>query len=68
MKVYKLNLQQKKQLKLVEFIEDNVYSPTQDAEGNWFISEEEVNQTKDVNFLWVKDLPQIEYNPIIYKK
>jgi hypothetical protein len=68
MKVYKLNLQQKKQLELVEFIEDNVYSPTQDAEGNWFISEEEVNQTKDVNFLWVKDLPQIEYNPILYKK
>ena len=66
--VYKLNLQQKKQLELVEFIKDNVYSPTQDAEGNWFISEEEVNQTKDVNFLWVKDLPQIEYNPIIYKK
>ena len=68
MKVYKLNLHQKKQLELVEFIEDNVYSPTQDAEGNWFISLEEVNQTKDVNFLWVKDLPQIEYNPILYKK
>jgi hypothetical protein len=64
MKVYKLNLEQKKQLELVEFIEDNFYSPTEDAEGNFFISSEEVNQTTNENYLWVKDLPQIEHKPI----
>jgi hypothetical protein len=31
-------------------------------DGNWIISKEEVNQT---TIEWVKELPQIEYNPII---
>jgi hypothetical protein len=62
--VYKLTLKQKKQLDGVAFIENNVYSPTQDANGIWFISKEEIEQTTDENFLWVKDLPQIDYvNP-----
>jgi hypothetical protein len=68
MKVYKLTLKQKKLLDGVEFLEGNFYSPTQDANGIWFISQEEVDQTTDENYLWVKDLPQIEYIPIIYKK
>jgi hypothetical protein len=65
--VYKLTLAQKKKLVGVEFVTDCVYNPSLDADGNWYISQEEIDQTTDENFLWVKDLPQIEYNPILYK-
>lgn len=68
MKVYKLTTAQKNQLIGVEYIEDCKYNPIQDAANNWFISSEEVNQTTNEQFLWVKDLPQIEYNPKIYIK
>lgn len=68
MKVYKLTTAQKNQLIDVEYIEDCSYNPIQDAANNWVISSEEVNQTTDEQFLWVKDLPQIEYNPKIYIK
>jgi hypothetical protein len=61
MKVFKLTATQKNKLLGVEFVSDNTYSPTQDANGVWFISQEEVEQTIDENFLWVKDLPQIDY-------
>jgi len=68
MKVYKLTLSQKNQLLGVEYIADCIYNHLEDANGNCIISQREVEQTIDENFLWVKDLPQIEYNPILYKK
>ncbi len=43
---------------------DNLFNPIQDANGNWVITEEEVSQT---SIEWVKDLPQIQYEPIIYQ-
>lgn len=61
MKVFKLTATQKNKLLGVQFIEDNFYNPIQDASNNWVITEEEVNQTTDEQFLWVKDLPQIEF-------
>lgn len=67
MKVYKLTTAQKNQLIDIEYIEDCSYNPIQDNNGVWIISSEEVEQTTDENYLWVKDLPQIEYNPKIYK-
>lgn len=67
MKVYKLTTAQKNQLIGVEYIEDCSYNPIQDNNGVWIISSGEVEQTTDENYLWVKDLPQIEYIPIIYK-
>jgi hypothetical protein len=39
------------------------FNPTQDADGNWFISNEEVAQC--VNFDWVSSLPEIEYKPVV---
>jgi hypothetical protein len=33
----------------------------QDGSGVWIITSEEVEQTTDENFAWVKDLPQIDY-------
>lgn len=39
------------------------YNPILDADDNWIISEEEVQQTTNPVFMWVYDLPQIPYNP-----
>ena len=60
--VYLLTQEQADSLIGVEFVPDNIFNPIQDADGNWIISKEEVNQT---TIEWVKELPQIEYNPII---
>jgi hypothetical protein len=63
MMVYLLTPEQADSLKGVEFMPDNLFNPILDANGNWVITEEEVSQT---SIEWVKDLPQIEYEPIIY--
>ena len=60
--VYQLTPEQADSLIGVEFMPDNIFNPIQDADGNWIISQEEVNQT---TIEWIKELPQIEYNPII---
>jgi len=62
--VYLLTPEQADSLKGVEFMPDNLFNPIQDANGNWIITEEEVSQT---SIEWVKDLPQIQYEPIIYQ-
>jgi hypothetical protein len=60
--VYLLTQQQAEQLKGIEFMPDNLFNPILDANGNYFISPEEVSQC---SIDWVKQLPQIEYEPII---
>jgi hypothetical protein len=62
--VYLLTNEQADSLRGVEFMPDNLFNPLLDANGNWIITEEEVSQT---SIEWVKDLPQIEYEPIIYQ-
>jgi hypothetical protein len=62
--VYLLTEKQKNELVEVEFIPDNYYNPIQDINNNWIISSEEVEQTTNKNYLWVKDLPLIDYKPI----
>lgn len=64
MMVAKLTLEQTQQLKGVQFIQDNYFNPIQDKNGNWIISLEEVDQC-DIE--WVKELPHIEYEPIVYE-
>ena len=63
--VYKLTATQKNKLIGIEYIPNCTYNPVQDANDVWIITIEEVNQTTDENFLWVKDLPQIDYKPIL---
>ena len=42
------------------------FNPTQDADGNWFISNEEVNGcTHEGVNEWIHELLEIDYNPII---
>jgi hypothetical protein len=59
MEVYLLTEEQARWLDGVEFIPDNYFNPIQDADGNWIISIEEVEQC---SIDWVKDLPLINYN------
>ena len=43
--------------------EDSYFNPVQDADDNWIISTEEMQFCTNIEFLWVKDLPLIDYNP-----
>lgn len=62
MEVYLLTQEQAGWLDGVEFVADNYFNPIQDADGNWIISTEEVEQS---SLDWVKFLPLITYKPII---
>lgn len=60
----KLTQEQAEKLKGLEVVKDNYFNPILDADGNYIISLEEVEQS-DIE--WVKTLPQIEYKPIVEK-
>jgi hypothetical protein len=61
MEVYLLTQEQAGWLDGIEFVADNYFNPIQDADGNWIISIEEVEQS---SLDWVKFLPLITYKPI----
>ena len=42
---------------------DSYFNPIEDADNNWVISQEEMQQNVNPSFDWVKDLPLIEYKP-----
>jgi hypothetical protein len=66
--VYKLTEEQKDQLIGQTWDGVQFFNPTQDADGGWFISVEEVNGCthQGVNE-WIHDLPLISYNPVDVK-
>jgi hypothetical protein len=43
--------------------EDSYFNPIQDVNDNWIISVEEIDQCVNPEFMWVKDLPLIPYEP-----
>lgn len=47
-----------------KYSEDCYFNPIKDADGNWVISLEEINQC-DNEFKWVKELPLIPFNRIV---
>lgn len=61
--VYILTEQQKELIVGKEYIKDSYFNPIQDINDNWIISEEEVLTADNEDILWVKDLPQIQYEP-----
>jgi hypothetical protein len=67
MNVYKLTIEQKDQLVGQTWNRTAFFNPTLDADGNWFISAEEVNGCTHENgaFEWIHELPLITYNPLI---
>ena len=67
MKVRQLTIEQKNQLIGQTYDGVQYFNPTLDADGNWFISNEEVNGCTHENgaFEWIHELLEIDYNPII---
>ena len=65
MKVRQLTLEQKDLLIGQMWNNQTFFNPTQDANENWFISNEEVNGCEKEEFLWVKELLEIDYNPVV---
>ena len=65
MNVYKLTTEQKYLLNGQTWDNVQLFNSNLDADNNWFISVEEVNGCINESFQWVKDLPLIEYNPVI---
>ena len=63
--VAQLTQEQTESLKGVEVITGSYFNPIQDKNGNWIISLEEVDQC---SIEWVKELPLIEYVPVIVKE
>ena len=45
------------------YTDDSYFNPIQDADDNWIISTEEMDFCTNVQFMWVKDLDLISYNP-----
>ena len=65
MNVHKLTIEQK-DLLIGQTWNGTVYfNPTLDADGNWFISNEEVNGCEKPEFAWIKELTEIDYNPVV---
>jgi hypothetical protein len=58
---------QKDQLVGQLYDSDSYFNPIQDIDNNWIISIEEIEQNENIEFMWVKDLPLIEYKPIPVK-
>lgn len=58
-----LTVEQKDLLVGQMYAPDSFYNPLQDLNDNWVISIEEIEQTVTLEFLWVKDLEMIPYEP-----
>jgi len=42
---------------------DSYFNPVQDADDNWIISTQEIDQCVEPQFIWVKNLPLINWDP-----
>ena len=45
------------------YAEDSYFNPILDLNDNWVISKEEINYCTNEEYIWVKDLPLIDYEP-----
>lgn len=54
---------QKDSLLIQQYAPDCYFNPIQDLNDNWVISVEEMVNCVNKDFLWVKDLPLIIYEP-----
>jgi hypothetical protein len=65
MKVGLLTIEQKNEIQGQMYAPDSYFNPIQDADNSWVISTEEMAQCIVEEFMWIKDLPLIEYVPPI---
>lgn len=68
MKVGLLTLEQKEEIAGKEFAPDSFFNPIQDADANWIISTEEMEKCENPLYIWIKDLPLIDFKPIIIEE
>ena len=64
--VHLLNIDQANNIRGKEYSHNRYFAPIKDANDNWIISQEEVKYCENKDFIWVKDLPLINWNPPIY--
>ncbi len=58
-----LTIEQKDLIVGQEYTTDSFFNPIQDLNDNWVISIEEMNYCDNNDYLWVKDLDLIIYEP-----
>ena len=58
-----LTIQQKDLIVGQQYTIDSYFNPIQDLNDNWIISIEEMEYCTNVDYLWVKDLDLIIYEP-----
>jgi hypothetical protein len=58
-----LTVEQKDSLLIQWYAPDCYFNPIQDLNDNWIISIEEMANCTNDEFIWVKDLPLIIYEP-----
>ena len=63
MKVGKLTIKQKNQIAGQLYADDSYFNPIQDANNKWVISTQEMDECVVEEFMWVKELPLIDYEP-----
>jgi hypothetical protein len=56
-----LTIEQKDELIGQSYAQDSYFYPVQDADNNWIISTQEIDNCVNEQFLWIKELPLIEY-------
>jgi hypothetical protein len=61
--VAQLTPEQAEQLKGIEFAPDSYFNPIQDANDNWIISIEEIENNENPAFEWLLDLEMIIFVP-----
>ena len=63
--VRQLTVAQKDQLVGQKWNANTIFNPVLDADGEWFISNEEVDGYMGIDFPWVNALPSMDHNPVI---
>ncbi len=58
-----LTLEQKQELVGQLYAPDCYFNPVQDADNNWVISTQSIDNCVNPDFMWVKDLPLIPFKP-----
>ena len=63
MEVRLLTLIQKEAIEGKQYAPSSYFNPIQDCNDEWIISQQECDNCVNPDYLWVKDLPVIEYCP-----
>ena len=58
-----LTVEQADSLRGQTFLADSYFNPIQDLHDRWIISAEEIAYCANPDFLWVKELPMIPFEP-----